>query len=99
MNDVILKRFEQPDEIVEFEKGKFEIVRIGELVIGRATYQPAGNGPSMLGRLLAQRDAIWNMSAWFSRAQLPPHWMTAEYSSFLPASYSTYRRYRMTVGS
>jgi quercetin dioxygenase-like cupin family protein len=40
MNEVILKRFEQPDEIVEFEKGKFETVRIGELVIGRATYQP-----------------------------------------------------------
>ena len=40
MNKVILKRFEQPDEIIEFEKGKFETVRIGELVIGRATYQP-----------------------------------------------------------
>ena len=40
MNEVILKRFEQPDEIIEFEKGKFETVRIGKLVIGRATYQP-----------------------------------------------------------
>jgi len=40
MNDVILKRFEQPDEVVEFEKGKFETVRIGKMVIGRATYQP-----------------------------------------------------------
>jgi quercetin dioxygenase-like cupin family protein len=40
MNEVILKRFEQPDEVVEFEKGKFETVRIGELVIGRATYEP-----------------------------------------------------------
>jgi quercetin dioxygenase-like cupin family protein len=40
MNEVILKRFEKPDEVVEFEKGKFETVRIGELVIGRATYEP-----------------------------------------------------------
>jgi quercetin dioxygenase-like cupin family protein len=40
MNDVILKRFEQPDETREFERGKFEIVRIGGLTIGRATYQP-----------------------------------------------------------
>jgi hypothetical protein len=40
MNEVILKRFEEPDEVVEFEKGKFETVRFGELVIGRATYQP-----------------------------------------------------------
>ena len=40
MNKVILKRFEQPDETREFQYGKFEIVRIGGLTIGRATYQP-----------------------------------------------------------
>ena len=40
MDDVILKRFEQPDETREFERGKFEIIRIGGLTIGRATYQP-----------------------------------------------------------
>ena len=40
MNDVILKRFENPDEIREFELGKFEIIKIGGLTIGRATYQP-----------------------------------------------------------
>jgi len=38
--DVMLKRFEQPDEIRTFEKGKFEIVRIGGMTIGRATYEP-----------------------------------------------------------
>ena len=40
MKDVILRRFEQPDETREFERGKFEIIRIGGLTIGRATYQP-----------------------------------------------------------
>ena len=40
MNDVILRRFEQPDETREFERGKFEIIRVGGLTIGRATYQP-----------------------------------------------------------
>ena len=40
MNVVILKRFEQPDETRQFEKGKFEIVSIGGLTVGRATYQP-----------------------------------------------------------
>jgi hypothetical protein len=40
MNEVVLKRFEQPDETREFARGKFEIVRIGEITIGRATYQP-----------------------------------------------------------
>jgi len=38
--DVILKRFEKPDEVRVFEKGRFEIVRLGGLTIGRATYQP-----------------------------------------------------------
>lgn len=38
--EVALKRFEKPDETREFEKGKFEIVRIGGLTVGRATYQP-----------------------------------------------------------
>jgi len=37
---VILKRFENPDEVREFEKGRFEVVNIGGMTIGRATYQP-----------------------------------------------------------
>jgi len=37
---VILKRFEQPDEVRTFEKGKFEVVHIGGMTIGKATYQP-----------------------------------------------------------
>jgi hypothetical protein len=40
MNDVMLKRFDRPDEMREFELGKFETVRIGGLIVGRATYQP-----------------------------------------------------------
>jgi quercetin dioxygenase-like cupin family protein len=38
--DVILRRFEQPDEVREMVKGRFEVVRLGGLTIGRATYQP-----------------------------------------------------------
>jgi quercetin dioxygenase-like cupin family protein len=37
---VILKRFEQPDEVRTFEKGKFEVLRIGGMTLGRATYEP-----------------------------------------------------------
>ncbi|MBI1850020.1 MAG: cupin domain-containing protein [Planctomycetes bacterium] len=36
----ILKRFEKPDEVRRFEKGSFEIVRIGGVVVGRARYDP-----------------------------------------------------------
>jgi hypothetical protein len=38
--DVILKRFEAPDEVREMSKGRFEIVHIGGVTIGRATYEP-----------------------------------------------------------
>jgi quercetin dioxygenase-like cupin family protein len=37
---VILKRFESPDETRILEKGRFDIVRIGGMTIGRATYEP-----------------------------------------------------------
>jgi len=37
---VILKRFDDPDEVTTFAKGKFETVTLGGLTIGRATYQP-----------------------------------------------------------
>src|SRR4030095_10858342 len=40
MLDVILKRFEAPDETRHFDKGKFEVVHIGGMTIGRATYEP-----------------------------------------------------------
>jgi hypothetical protein len=38
--DVILKRFEAPDEVRQMIKGRFELVRLGGLTIGRATYEP-----------------------------------------------------------
>ncbi len=38
--EVILKRFENPDEVTHFEKGKFETITLGGMTIGRGTYQP-----------------------------------------------------------
>jgi len=35
-----LRAFDTPDEVREFEHGRFELVRIGGMVVGRATYQP-----------------------------------------------------------
>ncbi len=37
---VILKRFESPDEIRVLQKGRFELVHLGGMTIGRATYEP-----------------------------------------------------------
>jgi quercetin dioxygenase-like cupin family protein len=38
--DVILRHFDSPDETRVMEKGRFEIVRIGGVTIGRARYEP-----------------------------------------------------------
>ena len=40
MIDVFLKRFEQPDETRSFELGRYEVVTVGAMTIGRATYLP-----------------------------------------------------------
>jgi uncharacterized cupin superfamily protein len=48
--DVILKRFETPDEVRTFEKGKFELVTLGGMTIGRATYQPGWKWSEHVGR-------------------------------------------------
>lgn len=40
MNELVLKRFDNPDEVTHFPKGKFETVRLGGMTIGRATYEP-----------------------------------------------------------
>jgi hypothetical protein len=50
MYEVILKRFEQPDEVRTFEKGKFELVRLGGLTIGRATYEPGWKWSQHVGK-------------------------------------------------
>ena len=46
---VILKRFDEPDEIREMAKGKFELVRLGGMTIGRATYEPGWKWSEHIG--------------------------------------------------
>jgi quercetin dioxygenase-like cupin family protein len=38
--EVVLRRFEAPDEVREMTLGRFELVTLGGVTIGRATYQP-----------------------------------------------------------
>jgi hypothetical protein len=40
MLDVILKRFEEPDEARTFPKGRFDVIHLGGMTIGRASYEP-----------------------------------------------------------
>ena len=49
---VILRHFEEPDDVRVMEKGRYEIVTIGGQTLGRATYEPGWQwskhvGPSL----------------------------------------------------
>ena len=50
--EVVLRRFEAPDEVRTFEKGKLEIVRIGSVVIARASYEPGWKWSEHVGPLV-----------------------------------------------
>jgi quercetin dioxygenase-like cupin family protein len=51
---VILKRFEQPDEVRQMIKGRFEIVHLGGMTIGRASYEPGWRWSEHVGPGLGQ---------------------------------------------
>jgi len=62
ITEVILKRFEQPDETRIFELGRFEVVTLGGMTIGRATYLPGWRaGPHMWARRSARHTAQLSM--------------------------------------
>ena len=46
---VILKRFDVPDEVRVFPKGRFELVHLGGMTIGRATYDPGWKWSEHIG--------------------------------------------------
>jgi len=53
--DVIIKRFDSPDEITHFEKGTFEIIKVNNMVIGRATYMPGWKWSTHVGTLVNKK--------------------------------------------
>ena len=51
---VILKRFDSPDETKVFEKGRFDVIRLGDVTIGRARYEPGWRWSEHVGPRLGQ---------------------------------------------
>jgi quercetin dioxygenase-like cupin family protein len=52
MSEAVLARFEEAGDVRRFERGAFELVSIGGMTVGRATYEPGwrwsehvGEGP------------------------------------------------------
>jgi quercetin dioxygenase-like cupin family protein len=58
MYEVVLKRFERPDEVRTFEKGKFELVQVGGMTIGRATYQPGWKWSLHVGKAAGAKSCL-----------------------------------------
>lgn len=56
MYEVILKQFEHPDELRIFEKGKFELVHIVGMTIGRASYEPGWRWSEHVGKALGNKS-------------------------------------------
>ena len=52
--ETVIKRFDSPDEVRTFEKGRFELVHLGGMTIGRATYQPGWIWSTHVGAELGQ---------------------------------------------
>ena len=53
-NQIVLKRFTSPDETRVFEKGTFEVIRLGGLTLGRASYEPGWKWSTHVGALVGQ---------------------------------------------
>jgi hypothetical protein len=51
----VLKRFDAPDEVRTFEKGRFELVNIGGMSIGRATYELGWKWSEHVGKAVGQK--------------------------------------------
>jgi quercetin dioxygenase-like cupin family protein len=51
-----LRRFDQPDEVRIFEKGKFEVVCIAGMTLGRATYEPGWEWSLHVGSAQGKRS-------------------------------------------
>jgi quercetin dioxygenase-like cupin family protein len=52
--DLTLINLTEPSEVREFEKGRFEVYRVGPMTLGRATYEPGWVWSEHVGKALGQ---------------------------------------------
>ena len=73
---VILKSFDAPDEVRVLQKGRFELVHLGGITIGRATYEPGWKWSEHVGPSVgATRCPIEHVFSRINRARgvVPGH--------------------------
>ena len=55
-DNVTIRRFESPDEVRTFDLGTFELIELGGMTIGRATYQPGWKWSEHVGAELGAKS-------------------------------------------
>ena len=81
MDDIILKRFENPDEVRTFEKGKFEVINLGGMAIGKATYQPGWKWSVDVSPYPVRIFARLSILGWLSLVKLRVHSRMGRFTS------------------
>jgi hypothetical protein len=94
----MLKAFDAPDEVREFKKGLFEIVRIAGSVVGRATYQPGWRWSIHVGPMLGRKGVMWSIWVSFLVASEQSHMKMVESSNCEKAMSFTFPLNLTTVG-
>jgi quercetin dioxygenase-like cupin family protein len=56
--NVELVNFDEPSETREFEKGRFDLYRVGPQTLGRATYEPGWRWSEHVGEGLCQVEHV-----------------------------------------
>jgi quercetin dioxygenase-like cupin family protein len=54
--DLELINFDSPTEVRTFEKGRFELYRVGPMTLGRATYEPGWKWSEHVGPTTGERS-------------------------------------------
>jgi hypothetical protein len=55
IDSAILRRFDAPDEVRTFEKGRYEIVHLKRMSLGRAIYEPGWRWSQHIGAKIGQQ--------------------------------------------
>jgi quercetin dioxygenase-like cupin family protein len=56
--DLTLIDFDSPTEVRDFEKGRFEVYRVGPMTLGRATYEPGWKWSEHVGEGMCQVEHV-----------------------------------------
>lgn len=96
---LILKSFENPDEVRVMQKGRFEFVHVGGMTTGRATYEPGWNSSEHVApNVGATRCSVEHVGLVLSGTAAVRSMMGA-WSSSEPANCFTFRQCGTIAGS